>query len=199
MQHIRNVHDGEVELTEDQSNALGLTACDICKVVVATSRYQAHMNEEHAADAEDLGGEDGSEAGGSEDTPPEGEDELEGAGEDGATRSHIYSTEDLFYGQLRPVRAANGEEAIVFAKMAEGILQFIFLAIQRGDEDAENWAALAFNLCPKLLGNGNKGERIKLMSTQIEINAKIDDSADVDGFDFRPLLRYFLFFRQHAT
>jgi len=193
MQHIKKDHDGEVELTEDQSNALGLTACDICKVVVTTSRYQAHIDVEHADDAEDLGGEGGdSEAGGSEDTTPEGEDELEGAGEDGATRSHVYSTEDLFYGRLRPVRSADGEEAIVFAKMAEGILQFIFLAIQRGDEDAENWAALAFNLCPKLLGNGNKGERIKLMSIQIEINAKIDDSADVDGFD--PYFGIFYFF-----
>ena len=166
LQHIRNSHGGKVELTKEQEEALGLTACTSCEQVFVTSRIDSHWKAEHGGDVEDFAG-DGSESEGEDDTPPEG-DPSEGAEADGGTRSHEYGPDDLFFGRLRPIRATKGEEAIVFAKMAEGILQFIFLAIQRGDENAESWATLAFNLCPKLLGNGNKGERIKLMSVQIE-------------------------------
>jgi len=190
MQHIRKYHGGKVELTKEQEETLGLTACTFCEQVFVTSQIDSHWEAEHKEDAEDFGG-GGSESEGENDTPSDGGYPSEGAEADGGTRSHEYGLDDLFFGRLRPIRATKGEEAIVFAKMAEGILRFIFLASQRGYENAESWATLAFNLCPKLLGNGNKGERIKLMSVQIEKNAKIDDGDDIDGDDVFFGISYF--------
>jgi len=179
IQHIRNVHGGKVDLTEEQEKELGLTACTICGMVFVTTQIDAHMQAEHGGDAEDFGeAEGGSDADGNSDTPSEEEAEdtdQQGGDGDGETRNYEYWLKHLHSGRLRPIRAVKGEEAIIFTKMADEILKAIFLAIRDGDQETENWATMAFNLCPKLLCGGNKGERIKLMNAQIENSTKNDN------------------------
>ena len=89
MQHIRNVHGGKVNITEEQEEAIGLTACKICEMVFVTTQMDAHMQAEHREDAEVFGeAEGGSDEGGYIDTPSEGDAQdadQQGGGGDGET------------------------------------------------------------------------------------------------------------------
>ena len=168
MNHIRETHEGTVgALSADDEKKLGITACAICDQVFVTSTLAAHQRAVHGDDAGDF---ERSDSGESTDTTPVGGegDEIQEAGGDGETRGYDYWEKDLYFGRLRPIREVKGEEAVIFAKMSAAILQACFLTIHYSDHELEKWAAMAFNLCPKLLGCGNKGERIKLMNIQIE-------------------------------
>ena len=196
IQHIRKMHGGKAKGASERVEELGLTECPICEEVFVNSRYDAHIRTTHGDDAEDFRGSEDSNPDENRDTPSDetagDEFQPQGAGEDEESRDYEFWLNHLFFGRLRPVRAAKGEEAIVFAKMADEILKAIFLAIQAGDEEAEKWSTLAFNLCPKLLGCGNKGDRIKLMSDQIEKSSNDDDQ------EIEPLFRGIAHFFDHT-